>query len=173
MSTLPEAWLRGPVEGVPGHLQSVAHGLLHSSEELIAAIDGLSSAQLTARPNGVASIAFHVRHALGSLDRLFTYARGEELSEAQKRYMLAEKQADDADVESSRLIESVRGAVEKAVGALRGYDEHILLDHRGVGRANLPSTVIGLLSHAAEHTARHTGQVVTTARFVRSDAGSA
>ena len=40
-------------------------------------------------------------------------------------------------------------------------------DERLVGRAALPSTVRGLLFHGAEHTQRHVGQVITTAKIVR------
>src|SRR5512141_825156 len=104
MASQPEAWLRGPVDGVPAHLQPIAHGLLHYSEEMIAALGGLTSDELVARPHGIASIAFHVRHSMGSLDRLFTYARGESLSEAQTRAMIAEKNADDPGVQSAALI---------------------------------------------------------------------
>ena len=104
MASQPEAWLRGPVDGVPPHLQSIAHGLLHYSEEMIAALEGLAFEQLVARPNGIASSAFHVRHSMGSLDRLFTYARGESLSESQTRALALEKSADDPGVRSSALI---------------------------------------------------------------------
>jgi len=41
-----------------------------------------------------------------------------------------------------------------------------LTDARAVGRQRLPSTVIGLLVHAAEHTTRHAGQIITTAKIV-------
>lgn len=171
MASQPEAWLRGPVDGVSPHLQPIAHGLLHYSEEMIAALEGLTSEVLVARPNEIASIAFHVRHSMGSLDRLFTYARGESLSESQMRALALEKSADDPGVQSSALIDQVRASIEAALAELRGMDESVLLEYRPVGRAKLPSTVIGLLSHAAEHTARHTGQIVTTARLVRGESG--
>lgn len=173
MSSQPEAWLRGPVDGVPPHLQPIAHGLIHYSEEMISALEGLTPDQLRLRPAGAASIAFHARHSLASLDRLFTYARGEELNDAQKRQLAAEKNSDDADVNAGALVEDVQRAVGAALSELRSMDETILLDYRPVGRAKLPSTVIGLLSHAAEHMARHTGQIVTTARIVRSGSVSA
>jgi hypothetical protein len=164
-----EVWLRGPIQGVPAHLQPIAHGLLQCSEEIRHTIDGLASHQLTARPGGAASVSFHVRHAMGSLDRLFTYARGEQLSEAQRATLASEKEPDDPAITAASLADSFDRAVERAISELQGIDEKILLEPRRVGRAGLPSTVIGLLSHAAEHTARHTGQVVTTSKFVRGD----
>ena len=167
MTQKVEAWLRGPVDRVPAHLQPVAHGLLHYSEEMIDAIDGLTPEQLLARPGGAASIAYHVHHALGSLGRLFTYARGEALSAEQMRALVAEKEANERTVEAAELRARIRDAVEDAIRELESIDEGVLLAYRPVGRAKLPSTVIGLLSHAADHMARHTGQVVTTARVIK------
>ncbi len=163
-----EAWLRGPIEGVPPLLQGVALGLMHSAEEVHHAIEGLTPAQLTARPANVASVAFHVRHIIGALDRLFTYGRGEMLSPDQRSALKAETGADDPAVTVASLGSALDAAVAHAIGKLREIDETILTSPRFVGRAQLPSTVIGLLSHAAEHTARHTGQIVTTSKLVRS-----
>ena len=72
-----EAWLRGPVDGVPPMLVPVAHMLLHAQDDAAEAVKGLTPDQIWARPGGGASIGFHVRHLMGALDRLFTYARGE------------------------------------------------------------------------------------------------
>lgn len=163
----PEVWLRGPVPGVPPLLQGVTHGLLHCAEEIRPAIEGLTPPQLIARPSNVASLAFHVRHAIGSMDRLLTYARGEPLSSDQRAAMAREKEPDDPSVTAAMLADSFGTAVDRAISELRNIDEEILTEPRLVGRAQLPSTVLGLLSHAAEHTARHTGQIVTTALLVR------
>jgi hypothetical protein len=103
---------------------------------------------------------------MGSLDRLFTYARGEKLTLDQLGYLKAEGNADAPPNTASALIEAFDDAVERALAQLRGTAESTLLDHRGVGRAQLPSTVLGLLFHAAEHTQRHVGQLVTTAKIV-------
>jgi uncharacterized damage-inducible protein DinB len=162
----PEVWLRGPVPGVPPLLQPVVHSLLQCREELSAKLGGLTTDQIWATPSGAASIGFHVRHAAGSLDRLFTYARGEQLSTAQRAALLAEVQPDLAPNVGARLLAAFDEAVERALDQLKNTDERGLLDARGVGRAQLPSTVLGLLFHAAEHTQRHVGQVVTTARIV-------
>src|SRR5688500_14964036 len=86
----PEAWLRGPVDGVPALLQPVAHALIQVREEIDALVSPLSPAQIWEQPAGAASIGFHVRHAGGSLDRLFTYARGEMLNDAQKTALAGE-----------------------------------------------------------------------------------
>lgn len=162
----PEAWLRGPVPGIPSPLQPVAHGLLQCREELHAHVGSLSPDQLWLRPSGAASIGFHVRHAGGSLDRLFTYARGEGLSAAQHAALKAEGDPDLAPDAAHTLLTGFDEGVERAFNQLRTTGEATLLEFRGVGRAQLPSTVLGLLFHAAEHTQRHVGQVVTTARVV-------
>ena len=163
----PEVWLRGPVDGVPPLLQPVAHGLLQCREEVANLLAQLTSEQIWTTPAGAASIGFHVRHAAGSLDRLFTYARGEQLSADQRAALAAENHPDLAPNVGARLSASFAEAVERAVAQLRTTDPARLLDGRGVGRAQLPSTVLGLLFHAAEHTQRHAGQAVTTAKFLR------
>ena len=165
MSAKTEAWQTGPVEGIVPLLQPVAHALLNCKEQLRDAIDGLSVDQLSARPAGVASIDYHVRHAIGSLDRLFTYARGEELSELQREYLAAESTL--SALSAAELNDRFGEVVEKALTQLRATEDESLTEARTIGRAKLPSTVIGLLFHGAEHTARHTGQAVTMAKIVR------
>jgi DinB family protein len=161
-----EVWLRGPVPDVPALLQPVAHSLLQCREELRARIEGLTPEEIWARPSGAASIGFHARHAAGSLDRLFTYARGERLSEAQLATLAAEADPDLGPNTGATLIDSFDETVEYALEQLRTTPETTLLDARGVGRAQLPSTVVGLLFHAAEHAQRHIGQLVTTAKVL-------
>ncbi len=162
----PEVWLRGPVPDVPALLQPVAHSLLQCREELLPRVAGLTADQIWTNPSGAASIGFHLRHAAGSLDRLFTYARGEQLSAGQRAAMTAEEEPDLTPNVGARLLAAFDEAVERALEQLRNTDESALLEPRGVGRAQLPSTVIGLLFHAAEHTQRHAGQAVTTVRVV-------
>ena len=163
----PEVWLRGPVEGIAALLQPVAHSLLQCGEEVQAHVPSLSPAQVWTKPNGAASIGFHIRHAAGSLDRLFTYARGEQLSAEQMKALKSEGEPDYGTDAVPRLIEAFHTGIERALEQLRRTDEKRLLEHRAVGRAQLPSTVLGLLFHAAEHTQRHTGQMVTTMKVVR------
>lgn len=168
----PEVWMRGPVPGIPPLLQPVAHSLLQSVEEVCRVVPPLSPADLWARPGGAPSVGFHVRHAAGSLDRLFTYARGEALSEQQRAFLAAEGEPGSPPEEGAALASAFERQVERALAQLRGTEESTLLEARGVGRLQLPSTVLGLLFHAAEHTQRHVGQIVTTARIVRGSADS-
>ena len=166
---MPEAWLTGPVAGVPPLLQPVAHALMNALEQMKDAVQGLDSGQLSMRPGGAASIAYHVTHAAGSLDRLFTYARGESLSDVQRSALEAESAIGSRSVNEAELVGEFESAVERAMAQLRDTSEQVLLERRGVGRAQLPSTVLGLLFHGGEHTARHAGQIVTTARIVRAN----
>jgi uncharacterized damage-inducible protein DinB len=163
----PEAWLRGPVEGVLPELMPAAHMLIQSSEELTAAAQGLSPSELWVKPGGAASVGYHLRHIAGALDRLLTYARGSLLDDAQRTALAAEKQ-DLPDYSVTTMIEGVQVAVERALATLRSTTRDQLFEPRGVGKAQVPSNVIGLLYHVAEHTVRHTGQVIVTARVVRS-----
>jgi uncharacterized damage-inducible protein DinB len=165
MSKLPEAWLRGPIAGVPPLLQPVAHCLLACNEEVQATLATISIEKLWARPTNLASVGYHVRHAAGSLDRLFTYARGEALSKAQLAVLMAEAGQDPRPAMSAELAAEFNQAIEQALAQLRETREADLLLPREVGRAKLPSTVLGLLYHAAEHTQRHVGQMKTTAKM--------
>lgn len=127
---------------------------------------GLTSEQVWSRPGGAASIDYHIRHAMGSLDRLFTYARGDVLSPAQLAALAAERSPDAALSSGDHLASAFSAAVDRALKQLRVTDESRLLEPRAVGRARLPSSVVGLLFHAAEHTQRHVGQAVTTAKVL-------
>lgn len=159
------AWLRGPVGGVPALLQPVAHALIDADEDVLKFVPPLSVEQLGTRPGGAASVAFHLVHAMGSLDRLFTYARGEPLNDAQLKALAAEKTFDAATCTSRQLAHDFSAAVRRAHAQLQATSEAELLETRLVGRAQLPATALGLLVHAAEHTARHVGQIVTTAKI--------
>jgi uncharacterized damage-inducible protein DinB len=160
-----EAWLRGPVPDVPALLMPVAHALLQAREELARAVEGVDSATLWRKPGDAAPAGFHLRHIAGATDRLLTYARGEGLSDAQRRAAADEKA--DAGPDGVALLRSAEMAIDRALAQIRATDPATLLDPRAVGRAGLPSTVLGLLFHTAEHTARHTGQLITTLRMVR------
>ena len=162
----PEVWLRGPVAGIPPLLQPVAHSLLQCREEVQSAMIGLTSEQIWSRPGDAAAIGYHIQHAIGSLDRLFTYARGDVLSAAQLAALAAERGPDAALSSGEQLASAFGAAVDRALDQLRVTDESTLLDARAVGRARLPSSVVGLLFHAAEHTQRHVGQAVTTAKIL-------
>jgi len=161
-----EAWLRGPVDGVPAWLVPVAHMLQHAQEDAAEALKGLTADQVWARPGGGASIGFHVRHLMGALDRLFTYARGEGLTADQVRAMKTEGDPGAPPAVAATLLEELAGATSRAIDQLRATDPSTLLDPRAVGRQQLPSTVLGLLVHGGEHSARHAGQAMTLRRVV-------
>ncbi|HLT45940.1 MAG TPA: DinB family protein [Rubricoccaceae bacterium] len=170
-SPLPEVWLRGPVPGVAPALQPVAHALLQAREDVERLALPLTPEELWQMPGGAASIGFHLRHMAGSLDRLLTYARGEALTEAQRAALAVEKDV-TPEVDAGALVAEVHAAIDRALEQVRRTPEAALDAPRAVGRAGLPSTVRGLLAHAAEHTARHAGQISTTVRVVRGLAAS-
>ena len=161
-----EWWQRGPVDGVPAVLQPVAHILLQVRESVNELVDGLTEEQWNARPANVASAAFHVRHMAGVIDRLFTYARGEPLSEAQFASLRAEKLPVSLS-EVPVVLGDLSRRVDLAIDELRRIDPSTLGDFRPIGRAKLPSTVIGCLVHGAEHAMRHVGQLSVTTRVAR------
>jgi hypothetical protein len=164
-----EWWQRGPIEGVPDVLQPVAHILLQVRESVGELVAPLSEAEWNARPAGIAAAAFHVRHMSGVIDRLFTYARGELLSESQFTALRAEGDP-LASGDVAMVLAALSDQVERALTQLRTVSVETLGDFRGVGRAQLPSTVIGCLVHGAEHAMRHVGQLSVTVRVVRAAA---
>ena len=146
-------------------LQPAAHIVGQIGESVPELVAGLSAAQWNARPAGIASCAFHVRHITGVLDRLFTYACGGGLTEAQFAALHAEGDA-LAHEDVGAVLHAFTAQIDAAMAALRATDPLTLGDYRSVGRAKLPSTVIGCLVHGAEHAMRHLGQLSVTVRVV-------
>lgn len=172
----PEAWLAGPIPGVPGLLQPVAHALVQARRELRVGLADFPDARLWERPAGVASVGFHLQHLSGVLDRLTTYARGDALDAEQLAALAAEGRPDGAASAAgaptvAALLDAFDRRVAAALAQLRATEPATLLEPRHVGRRRLPSTVLGLLGHAAEHTMRHLGQLLVTARIARAAAG--
>ncbi len=163
---LPEAWLRGPLPGVVPLLMPAAHALTQAREDLQRATAGATPEELWQRPGTAASAGYHLQHLAGSLDRLLTYARGEALSPEQRRTLIQES---TPGAPASKLLSNALLAIDRALEQIRRTPADMVLEPREVGRARLPSTVLGLVFHAAEHTARHTGQVITTLKAVRSE----
>ncbi len=161
---LPEVWLRGPVAGIPALLQPVAHALLQAREEVNEMVIDLSEDKLWLSLAGMASVGFHLQHLTGVLDRLFTYANGQMLDTDQLSYLATEGNV--ADIDTIKLIAAFNKQVDLAIEQLKQTNEQVLTEVRGVGRAQMPSTVIGLYVHAAEHTMRHTGQLLVTVNFI-------
>jgi DinB family protein len=158
-----EPWLRGTLTEVDALRRQVLHALDLTAEDVERWCAGLSDAEMNARPFGIAPIAFHLRHIARSLDRLLTYAERGTLNEAQLDALANE-------MESGAFAETVLAEVRAGLGEARRrvlmISQRIYDEPRGVGRAMLPSTVGGLLVHCAEHTQRHIGQAVTTAKVV-------
>jgi hypothetical protein len=164
----PEAWLRGPVEGIIPFLQPVAHALLQAREEVNALMVDFPEILLWVKPAGMASAGFHLQHISGVLDRLFTYARGEALTQHQLNKLASEGIMPEIGYSVFTLLEIFNRQVDTALKQLSDTDELILTERRGVGRAQLLSTVIGLYVHAAEHVMRHTGQLLVTVRILNT-----
>jgi hypothetical protein len=162
--TVTEAWLRGPVPGIPDLLQPVAHALIQAREDVERTVPTVPQEALWSRPHGAASAGFHLLHLAGALDRLFTYARGETLSDVQKMALKAES-VDHSELSGAALVQRVRTAIDAALAQLAHTDLATLTEERRVGRTAMPSTVIGVLFHAAEHTTRHVGQFITTIKI--------
>lgn len=164
--SLPEYWLRGPVTGVIPSLQPVVHALLQARDEVNMRMQHFSSMLLWASPYQIASPGFHLRHLSGVLDRLFTYARGEELSFSQLEYLNNEQVKPLKNGDTGSLVKDFSKQIDKAVQALQLVKESDLMIPRVVGRQKMASNVLGLLFHAAEHTTRHTGQLLVISMFL-------
>jgi uncharacterized damage-inducible protein DinB len=161
-----EVWQRGPIDGVPAAFQPIAHILLQIDESVREMVVGLTDEQWNARPAQVASAAFHVRHIAGVIDRLFTYARDESLSDDQFAALRKESEpVHAADIQT--VLDAITARVNAAIEQLRMTDVTTLGEFRPIGRSRLPSTVIGCLVHGAEHAMRHVGQLSVTVRVVK------
>lgn len=166
-NSLPEVWLRGPLPGIAPVLQPAAHALLQAQEEVNELLKGFPEAMLWHKPAGAASVGFHLQHITGVLDRLFTYSRNEMLSETQLLYLKNEgdeRQGSDLP----ELIKRFNNQVSATLDVLRKTGPDQVFAIRFVGRNKLPSTWLGLIFHAAEHTMRHLGQLIVTVRVTRN-----
>jgi hypothetical protein len=159
----PEVWLRGPLTDCIDELQPIAHSLLQVREE-IGRASALPPAHLWARPGGAASIGFHLKHLAGSLDRLLTYASGRQLTAAQYECLANEER--EGGEPAGTLVRLAEAAIDRALAHIRTTPLCTLDGAREVGRDRLPSTVLGLLFHAAEHAQRHSAQIITTAKVI-------
>lgn len=162
MEAVLEVWQRGALPGIPALLQPVAHALLQAREEVAELEVHLNENLLWERPGGVASPGFHLQHLSGVLDRVFTYARNESLTEDQLIQLHDEDVSPNSLLTITGLVTRFNMQVDKALNQLKQTDEQTLTEFRAVGRKLLPSTVIGLLVHGAEHTMRHLGQLRVT-----------
>jgi len=131
-------------------------------EDLAKYTAGLTTEQIWATPYGFGSVGFHLRHVAGSTDRLMTYVSGGQLSSDQMTVLKAEK---EPGATGEELLASIDRAFASAETVARAIDPARLAEPRGVGRKQLPTTVIGLLVHIAEHTQRHVGQAISAAKL--------
>jgi uncharacterized damage-inducible protein DinB len=157
--------MRGPIEGVPTLLAPILYSFQQAREDLARFTEGLTQAQLWATPYGFGSVGFHLRHIAGSTDRLMTYLEGRPLSETQMDFL---KHEHDPGASREELISAMNTVFERAEAVVRSLDVSTLEAPREIGRKKLPTTVIGLLTHIAEHTQRHVGQAISAAKLAHS-----
>ena len=162
---LPEPWLRGTHTDIRSVQRAAIHALELAEEDLEKWCGDLTKEQLNARPSGVAPVAFHIRHIARSIDRLLTYAEGLQLDARQVAALNTEL---DAGATHDGLFAELNGGVARGVARIRAIDPIKLEESRHVGKRQLPTSVGGLLVHVADHTQRHVGQAITTAKLVRS-----
>jgi uncharacterized damage-inducible protein DinB len=165
-----EPWLRGTHSEIPVVPRAVLHALELAEEDLTYWCEDLSERELLAMPSGLPSIAFHLRHIAGSLDRLLTYAEGRQLEEQQLLALSSEARPPCSRAE---IISELSAALADSSARILKLGElsETLDQPRAVGRKNLPTTVAGLLVHIADHTQRHVGQAITTARILVAQRG--
>jgi uncharacterized damage-inducible protein DinB len=164
----PEPWLRGTLTELPPVHRGVLHALELAREDIARRCADLSDAQLNARPGGIAPVAFHIRHIAGSVDRLLTYAEGNQLSREQLAALESEL---GAHAEGRELFAEFAAALDQAAARIRALVTVPLDEPRKVGRKELRTTVGGLLIHVADHSQRHVGQAITTAKIVAVRSG--
>jgi hypothetical protein len=164
---LPEPWLRGPLPGIDTFFAPLLYSFQMAREDLAKYTAGLSTQQIWATPHGFGSVGFHLRHIAGSIDRLMTYVRGGQLSSGQMAALKTEKEPGENPPAREVLLAGVERAFESAEAILCALDPTCLAEPRGVGRKQLPTTVIGLLVHIAEHTQRHVGQTISAEKWAK------
>ena len=160
-----EPWLRGPLAGVNPLVAPTLHAFAQAREDLALWTDGLTDAEIWLRPHGLAPVGFQLRHIAGSVERLTTYLRGEQLAPEQ---LIAIPHEMDPGPGRLTLLAEVNEALQQCEQVIRSLDSNILTDSRSVGRKELPTTVIGLVVHLAEHTQRHVGELIVTTKLARS-----
>ncbi|MEO9022909.1 MAG: DinB family protein [Ginsengibacter sp.] len=167
MESRIEVWQRGPITGVPGLLQPIAHALLEVGEQAHGIMEGFPEELLWERPAGVASPAFHLKHIRGVIDRLFTYARKGLLSAEQMQLLSLETKKEEVAPTASQLLDLLDKQITAAVDELKTVKAETLTEARGIGRRQVPTTLIGLYTHSAEHSMRHIGQLLVTTRILK------
>lgn len=166
-SPLPERWLRGPVQNIILPLQPVAHALLQAQDEINEIMNAFPPHLLWEHVVRMASVGFHLQHIAGVQDRLFTYAENKSLSDKQMIELKSEGKRNE-EYSAAILLEKLNEQFHESLNRLSLFTDDIAREERKVGRKQLPSTVQGLLFHAAEHTMRHTGQLLVTIAILKN-----
>lgn len=161
-----EPWLRGTHTDVPAVLRGVLHALELAREDIDRWTSGLTAAEGNISPSGLPSVGFQLRHIARSLDRLLTYAEGAQLSPQQLAALKTESMESTKNQTLAESLAEARNALEQAATRVLAFSASDLEARRGVGRKQLPTSVGGLLVHVADHTQRHVGQLVTTAKVL-------
>jgi uncharacterized damage-inducible protein DinB len=165
--TLPEPWLRGTLADMPAVPRAVLHALELAAEDVERWCGALSDQQWNKRPADLAPVAFHIRHLARSADRLLTYAEGASLNENQMKALKSEM---DPGATRHELFDELSAALATSATRIRHLAHSDMEAARTVGRKGLPTTLGGLLVHIADHTQRHVGQAITTAKIVLAQA---
>ncbi len=168
MESKSEVWQRGPLENIPIILQPIAHALLQAREELNFIMKDFPESLLWERPAGIASPAFHLQHLRGVLDRLFTYAKNKSLTHEQLTALSSEGNKENVNANIVELIDLFNKQVDVSINELRNINTNELTEVRLVGRKKIPSTLMGLYVHSAEHTMRHIGQLLVTVKLLKA-----
>jgi len=163
MVQMVEPWLRGTLTDIEPVRRAVLHALELAEEDVLRWTRDLDDETLEMEPLGLPSVGFQMRHIARSIDRLLTYADGRGLSEEQTHALRSEQVARTTGEEARRQVVE---AIAKVRPFAMQFSQDQLNEMRGVGRAGLPTTLAGLLIHIAEHTQRHVGQLITTAKVV-------
>ena len=163
-----EPWLRGTHADVPAAGRAVLHALELALDDLTKWTAGLSDAEVHSQPLGLTSIAFHLRHIAGSTDRILTYAEGSQLSSEQLAALKTELEGEGKQESLAELLAAVEVAFSDAADRIRVLATADLNIPRFVGRKQLPTSIGGAMIHVADHTLRHVGQVVTTAKAIHA-----
>jgi uncharacterized damage-inducible protein DinB len=159
----PEPWLCGPLADVSRLTMPAAHALLQARSDIEVHAIGLTAEEIWSEPGRAPSVGFHLRHIAGSIDRLLAYTAGRSLTDQQFRDLAAERSPGEPPAEAPQLIAAAQAMIDETLRVIRSTPDENLFEPRTVGRAQLPTTVFGLLFHIAEHTQRHSGQLIATA----------
>ena len=169
-SSAPEPWLSGSHTDVPAAARAVLHALELAQDDIRKWTAGLTDLEIHTLPHGLPPLAFHLRHIARSVDRILTYAEGNQLSDGQLALLKSEQVGPQHGERETlaALIAEIERSFANAAQRIRALGHADFDTPRTVGRKQLPTSLGGALIHVADHTQRHTGQVITTARVLKA-----